>query len=103
MLPGKPAPELPTDQQCDHCRRFFRASGIESHEESCPVQDSKSFVSVDGEVRSSQCDHCGVWATIDGTQHREDCKLNTDSPDSLGNAVSILSPFDLPDFRPDDF
>lgn len=103
MLPGSPAPELPTDQRCDHCGRFFRVSGINSHQDTCPVKESDSFVMVNGKVRSHQCDDCGVWATVEGTQHGERCRLNTNSPDQLGEAVSILLPFELPDLSAEDF
>jgi hypothetical protein len=92
MLPGEPAPELPTDQQCDHCGRFFRTKGIESHEENCPVKKAES-VEYDGSgYSSSQCEHCGVWATTSGTVHDEDCPKN-ESVDGLGPAESVLAPF----------
>jgi hypothetical protein len=98
VLPGKPAPELPTDQQCENCGRFFGLSGIESHRESCPVKESDSVViDVHGEMRTHQCSDCGVWATTEGTEHLEDCSLNRDVPDWLGPAHSVLVPFDLPD------
>lgn len=100
MLSGKPSPELPTDQECEHCGRFFGLDGIESHEESCRLRESESVVYVDGEYRSSKCEDCGIWATLEGTEHRPDCKANTDSPDCLGSAHSILVPFDLPEVKP---
>lgn len=102
MLPGKPSPELPTDQQCDHCGRFFRVSGVESHEANCPVKESDSVVYVDGELRSSRCEHCGVWATLDGTYHKEDCELNHQH-ERLGGAISFLLPFDADFPEPGDF
>lgn len=103
MLPGRPEPELPTDQQCDHCGRFFRVSGVESHQENCEVGESESVVSHGSGLVTSQCEHCGVWARTTGTTHREDCQLNENAPEMLGDAVTILAPFELPEISAEDF
>lgn len=95
MLPGAPAPELPTDQKCDHCGRFFRLKGIESHQENCPVRESDTLVYDDGKYLSHQCGECGVWATAEGGSHEEDC--------SSAPGHMILPPFELPQLSPEDF
>lgn len=103
VLSGKSSPELPTDQQCDHCGRFFCASGIESHQENCEVKESEMCVTHSGKLVMGQCEDCGVWATTSGTEHREDCYLNQKSPDMLGGAVTTLSPTRLPELSAEDF
>jgi hypothetical protein len=94
MLPGAPSPELPTDQQCDHCGRWFRTKGIESHEENCPVGQSESLQYDRGEYLTVQCEECGVWATEQGTRHQDDCS---------SSGAMILPPARLPQLEPEDF
>lgn len=35
MASGSPEQERATDRQCDHCRRWFDARGIDAHEANC--------------------------------------------------------------------
>lgn len=43
-MTGGVTPETATDQQCEHCGRWFSAQGIDSHEGACDLSDVDAVV-----------------------------------------------------------
>lgn len=104
MASGSLAPETPSDQSCEHCRRYFASQGIDNHEENCPLQgvDLEEYAAHVTESGAPGPDpHEGTVASDAGTD--ESAEIATDGGSGLGlEGKPDTSPSDANDADEDD-